>query len=264
MAPGLRSTDGKPAAMPLSQGPYTTDQQHFSDQAELDNINRYVLEEYFSQAPGINADLASTTESVNTPVNKHFEIKGTGGTSALATFSTTLGALTLTTDTSSADQMIVAPHLDTKQTAWTGILWGTENQVNWEAVVRTGASIADITLWAGLKLTDTETIITDADQVYFRFDSTDDTNWNVISSIGGTDIATDSNVVVAADTTYHFKVKIASDRTATIFIDNNKIFTTAALTDDVSFIPYIGVQTDTTAGKVINVVKEKISRIIFE
>ncbi len=264
MAPGKRSVDGKGAAPPYSQGPYEDDQQTLMTNAFLDNINRFVLEEHFHHAPGINADLASTTESVNTPVNRDFEIKGTGGTSALATFSTTLGALTLTTDTSSADQMIVAPHLDTKQTAWAGVLWGTENQVIWEAVVRTGASIADITLWAGLKLTDTETIITDADQCYFRFDSADDTNWNVISSIGDSDTATDSNVVVAVDTTYHFKISIASDRTATFFIDNNKIFTTAALTDDVSFIPYIGVQTDTTAGKVINVVKEKISRIIFE
>ena len=29
------------------------------------------------------------------------------------------------------DQVIVLPHLDSSQTAWTNILWGTENQTHW-------------------------------------------------------------------------------------------------------------------------------------
>ena len=38
----------------------------------IKDTRRYYLEEYFNHLPGTNADLASTTESKNTPVNRSF------------------------------------------------------------------------------------------------------------------------------------------------------------------------------------------------
>lgn len=262
---GFRSKIGGLAAPPYTHGPYT-----FSEDIQFNGNTsimpeRYVLTEYFSHTPGINADLASSTEATRVPRNRHFEVLGTNGTSALATWSTTNAALTITTAGADNDQMIILPHLDTKQTAWTGIKWGTENQVIWETAIKTGASVATILIWAGLKLTNDPTIATDDDQVYFRFSTTDtNTTWRCISSVGGTDTNTDSGVTVAANTQYYFKIEIDSARKANFYINGNRVHRTGALTNDVDLIPYIGVQALSAAARAVNINYEKISRILFE
>ena len=219
---------------------------------------RFVLEEYFKRLPQLNVNVAIST-------SLDFEVLGTNADNTTEAYSTTVAGVKLTTKTTSADQVIVLPHLDTAQTAWSTVLWGTENQTVWECALRTDSSIASIIIWAGLKLTNTSTIATDADQVLFRFSTTDsDTTWRLISSIGNSDTNTDSGVTVAASTTYRFKVSIDSDRKATFYINDVAYYKTAALTNDVDLIPYVGVQTATTAAKAITVCYEKISRILFE
>lgn len=227
--------------------------------------NRYLLSEYFQHTPGLNADLASATEATRVPRNRDFEVLGTNATSALVTFGTVDAGVVLTTAGADDDQIIILPHLDTAQTAWAGVLWGTENQVEWECAIRTGASIATLLVWAGLKLTNTPVIATDADQVFFRY-STDDsnTNWRCISSIGGTDTNTDSGIAVAANTVYRFRVTILASRSAQFYINDVLITTTAALTNDVNLIPYVGIQSLSVAADNVTLVYEKISRIIFE
>lgn len=229
------------------------------------NGNRYFLEEYFQHTPGLNADLASATEATRVPRNRDFEVLGTNATSALVTFGTVDAGNILTTAGADDDQIIILPHLDTAQTAWAGVLWGTENQVEWECCIRTGTSIATVLIWAGLKLTNTPTIATDADQVYFRF-STDDSNttWRCISSIGNSDTNTDSGITVAASTVYRFKIKILSSRSAEFYINDVFITRTAALTNDVNFIPYVGIQALGVGADNMTLAYEKISRIIFE
>ncbi len=220
--------------------------------------SRYYLEEFFKQAPLEDSDIA-----VN--ANLDFEVLGTNMTSTLSTFSTTVAGITLTTAGADNDQGYVCPHLDTKQTAWTNTLWGTENQVIWEAAVKTDSAIATTLLWAGLKLTYDPTVATDADQVYFRYSTDDaDTNWEIVSSIGGVDTTTDSGVAVAASTVYLFRIEIDSDRKASFFINDVHIYKTAALTDDVDFIPYIGVQALAAAARSVLIGYEKISRTIYE
>jgi hypothetical protein len=98
-----------------------------------------------------------------TIANKNFEVLGTNMTTALATAATT-GGLTLTTAGADADQAIVTPHLDTKQTQWTSTVWGSSTSSTFETVIVTGASVAKTILWAGFKLTNTHTVATDDDQ----------------------------------------------------------------------------------------------------
>jgi hypothetical protein len=235
------------------------------NQADETPDDKYLLEEYFKQRPCINGDLASATEATREPANNNFEILGTNASSDDVTFDTTNAGLLLTCDGADDDQIIILPHLDTLQSAWTGVKWGTENQTEWTASIKTGAAVTTQLLWAGLKLTNTPVIATDADQVFFRFSTDDsDTTWHVISSIGGTDTNTTTAVAVAADTRYKFKVKINPDRTASCYINDVLVYTTAALTDDVDFIPYIGVQALDTAAPTLIVHYEKISRILFE
>lgn len=226
---------------------------------------RYYLEEFFAQTPGVNGDLASATEATRVPRNRDFEVLGTNATSALVTFSTTEGGITLTTAGADNDQMIITPHLDTKQTAWANVKWGTENQVYFDTAIRTGASIATELVWVGLKLTNTPVIATDNDQVFFRYSTDDsDANWQVVYSIGGTDTQVDSGVAVEASTIYNFRIEIDSDRKAHFFINEVEVATSTALTNDVDLIPYVGLQALDAAAVNVSLCYEKISRVLFE
>ena len=266
----------------------------------IKDTRRYYLEEYFAQLPGLNADLASTTESTNTPVNRNFEALGTNMTSALATYSATVAGMTITTAGSDADQSIVAPHLDTKQTAWTGTKWGTENQVHRECSIRTSSAIDNQKIWAGLKLTNDQLPQTDANQAYFYF-ATDETNGQVLStytplyfiySIAGADYLTNLGITVAASTNYHLKITMDSDRKLSVFVNgeqyglattatttfdgttsvtgttqatiDNRTQKSTAMTNDINLIPYIGIEAGDGAAAALDVQFEAISRLLFE
>ena len=266
----------------------------------IKDTRRYYLEEYFNHLPGINGDLASTTEATNTPVNRSFEILGTNHTSALATYSATVAGMTITTAGADQDRMIVAPHLDTKQGAWANTKWGTENQVHWECGIRTSSAIDNQKIWAGLKLTNDQLPQTDANQAYFYF-ATDATNGQALStytplyfiySVAGTDYLTNTGITVAASTNYHLKIKFDSDRKMEIFVNgvqygvtqtaattfdgstsvtgttqadiDDKTQKSVAMTDDIDLIPYIGIEAGDGAAAALDVQFEAISRLIYE
>ena len=268
------------------------------------DARRYALAEYFLQRPALNAviglpgsDTTSPTAAeflAYTVANKNFEVLGTNMTTALCTFDTTRGGLTITTAGADQDQSIIAPHLDTNQTAWQVVKWGTENQLIWEASVSTNA-IDNQKLWAGLKLTNDQLVATDADQAFFKFQTdatnseafTDYTVLHFIYSVGGTDYISALPITVAANTTYHMKIVVNSDRKATIYVNGIQynISNTAgstggtvvtavaqdtaptlsnALTNDVDLIPYIGIEAGDAAAEALDVHFQGISRIIFE
>ena len=258
------------------------------------DLRRYVLETYFQNKLGINADIDQVyTVEVARGLSKLHEVLGTNMTTALCTFDTTRAGLTITTAGADEDQAIIAPHLDTDQSAWASVLWGTENSVEWQCSISTNA-IDNQKVWAGLKLTNDQLIATDADQMFFKF-QTDATNSEAFSdytllhfvhSIGGTDYISALPITVAANTTYHLKIVVDSDRKATIFVNgvNYDVTSTAgstggtavtasskagaaktaALTDDVSLIPYIGIEAGAAAAEGLDVHYQGISRIIFE
>jgi hypothetical protein len=265
------------------------------------DARRYYLEENFKKKPSLNAvaiidpdaDDASALAAY-VIANKDFETLGTNYTTALTTFAATSAGILMTTATADQDQAILLPHLDTNQTAWSGTKWGTENQVEWECSIQI-AQTDNEKVWAGLKLTNDQLIATDADQAFFKF-ATDATNgesltsatkWNFVHSIGGTDYISILPITVAANTPYHFKIKIDSDRKATIFVNGIQYNVTstagstggtavtavqpskaaaksAALTNDVNLIPYIGIENGDAAAAVLNVHYTAISRHVYE
>ena len=267
----------------------------------LHDARRYYLYESFSKKPGLNAvaiidpdaDSASALAAY-VIANKDFETLGTNMTTALTTFPGTQAGILMTTAGADQDQAILLPHLDTNQSAWAKVLWGTENSVEWECSINLPA-IDNQKVWAGLKLTNDQLVATDDDQIYFKF-QTDATNseafsdytyWHLVHSIGGTDYISQIPVTVAADTIYHLKIVIDSDRKATCFINGvqyNVTSTsgstggtavtavqpgvaaakTAALTNDVDLIPYIGIEAGAAAAEAVNVHYQAISRHVFE
>ena len=267
----------------------------------LRDARRYYLYESFAKKPGLNAvaiidpDANSASDlAAYTIVNKDFETLGTNYTTALTTFAATSAGILMTTATADQDQALLLPHLDTNQTAWSGTKWGTENQVEWECSIQV-AQTDNEKVWAGLKLTNDQLVASDDDKAFFKF-ATDATNgesltsatkWNFVHSIGGTDYISILPITVAANTPYHFKIKIDSDRKATIFVNGIQYNVTttagstggtavtavqpgkaaaksAALTNDVNLIPYIGIENGDAAAAVLNVHYTAISRHVYE
>ena len=261
------------------------------------DARRWYLEEWFNRRPGINANLdqASTVE-VQRTLNYDFEALGTNMTSALVTFGATTGGILATTAGADQDQAIIAPHLDDDGTAdtgaitaWSGCQWGTENETHWETSIMLPA-IDNQKVWAGLKLTNDQLVATDANQAFFKFQTdatnseafTDFTKLHFVHSIGGTDYISQLPITVAANTPYHLKIKIDSDRKASIFVNGiqyNVTTTagstggtavttgttpTAALTDDVDFIPYNGIEAGAAAAEALNTHFVAMSRLVYE
>lgn len=210
--------------------------------------------------PSVNADIQSATESVREIADPDFEVLGTNGTSALSTFYAE-GGITFTTDTGNNDQMILAPHLDANQSAWEQVTWGTDQETIWECMLRTTATITSMTVWAGMKLTNTSVTATDDNQAFFRYAAaTNSGKWQAIYSIGGTDTAVDTGIAVAASTTYRLRVAIDASRIARFYVNGVLVATSTPLTDATDLKPYIGVQTNTTAARAIHIIGQAISR----
>ena len=264
-----------------------------------DRSKRILLEEYFHQRPALNAVLntalanADATHVSNGVIrlaekvaNRNFEVLGSNMTTALATFSAN-GGITLTTAGADEDQAIVLPHLDTNQTAWSGINWGTADSTEWECVIRTSAAIDNQKIWAGLKLTNDQLIATDNDQAYFKFQTdadnsetfTDFTLLHFVHSIGGTDYVSALPITVAVSTNYHLKISINSSRQAAIFVNGTQYNVTstagaagtavtagtdrtAALTDTDNLIPYAGIETGDGNAAAIDVAYVSMSRLL--
>lgn len=232
----------------------TLDDAIYADIMGQGLADRFCLVEHFRQCPGINADLASGTEATREPVNNNFETLGGNATSALVTFADG-GGITLTTagGANATDSIIIAPHLDTKQTAWAAAKWNTLDRVIWETTIKTGASL-DCIIWAGLKLTNVNTVATDDNQVYFRYAAAVNSGtWGLVSSRAGTDTTTNSALTVAVSTKYHLMISIDGARVPHFFINGVEYGVgQSALTTNIDLIPYIGViqATNSVAGVV--------------
>ena len=259
------------------------------------DARRAYLEEDFMQRPGLNAaiDQVSTVE-VQRALNRNWEALGTNMTTALCTFATTGAGVLVTTATADQDQGLLLPHLDTAATAWAGTLWGTENSVHFETSLQLPA-LDNQKVWTGLKLTNDQLVATDANQMFFKY-QTDATNseafttfakWHFVHSIGGTDYISVLPITVAINTPYHFKIEVDSDRKAAIFVNGiqynvtttagstggtavtavqpgKAVIKTAAITDDVNLIPYVGIEAGAAAAEAVNVHYVACSRNVYE
>ena len=175
--------------------------------------------------------------------------------------------------------------------AWSAVSFGTENKIEFSCAISTGGNITDAAIWAGLKLTEVGTIATDANQAYFLYASNDDlgaltTNGNLhfVYSVAGTDYITDLGITVAVSTVYRLRISFDENRKISVFVNNvqygltstpttttaggvtESVSTTRslAMTNDIDLIPFVGVQTLTTATKGMQVGFVKISRDLYE
>jgi hypothetical protein len=216
--------------------------------------NRYELVETFQHLPQLNASIAVAT-------NLDFEVLGTNAANAGITFADG-GGIVSTTGTSSNDQVIVTPHLDTTQTAWAAAKWNTNDRVVFETTITTPATVTSYAFWAGLKLTNTSVVATDDDQCFVKCSTAVSSGAiQFVTSNAGTDTTTVTGLTLAASTKYHIKIKIDASRIARLYVNGDLVATsTAALKADIDLIPYIGVQTLTAAARALTVRGLKLSK----
>ena len=210
--------------------------------------------------PAANGAILNATESPRMIADPDFEILGTNASSDDVTFYAE-GGITFQTDGADNDQVILVPHLDGNQTAWTQVTWGTDQETEWECLIRTAASVATQTIWCGLKLTNTSVTATDDDQAFFRYAAaTNSGKWQAISSRADVDVATDTGVTVAANTDYHLKITIDADRIPRFYINGVLVDTGAALVTAKDLIPYIGIHANHATAHSLHVRGQAISR----
>jgi hypothetical protein len=198
----------------------------------------------------------------NQNADHNFEILGSNGSSDDITISVE-GGLKMETDGGGTDSVILLPHLTTIQSPWKVVTWGTDQETEWECTLRTGSSVAGHILWAGLKLTNTATIDTDAKQCFFRYEvSVNSGKWAAIYSINNADTTTVSEVTLAADTVYKLAIKIDSARIARFYINDALVVASTALDNTTDFIPYIGILETAAAARHLYVYGQSISRKI--
>jgi hypothetical protein len=234
--------------------------------------------------------------------NQNFTLGGFSGGGVQSSINTGRGGqfagIKLSTGTTDNDFTVLTPRDaeaempgGSDSSAWSSVGFGTENKTEFSCAISTAGSIADVSIYAGLKLTEMGTYANDANQAYFLYASNDDhgsltTNGNLhfIYSVGGTDYVTNLGIAVAASTVYRLRISIDETRRVSVFVNNTQYGLTSTdtgttsggvtetdstkksliMTDDIDFLPFIGVQTHTTATKGIQVGYVKISRDLYE
>jgi len=149
----------------------------------------------------------------------------------------------------------------------------TNTLIEFETAITLPSVAADFSMIAGLKLTSTPLITTDADQAAFIFgqdeplvsgsaDLVSNTTLHFVYSIGGADYITNLGLIMVADREYHLKIKINKQRKICIYVNGfqygvtktayssgnygnvatNSYDESLALSDNISLYPLIGVQ----------------------
>lgn len=231
--------------------------ENFYDKFDAQNI--VTLREEFAQRPALNAvlDFAGVDQAAHVAAiaaNKNFEVSGTNATSALVTFSAS-GGVTLETAGASNDQILVGPQTNTALSQW-GVagLFSTSASPRFRLLMKTGASIAATTIFAGLKKTSTPVIATDDDQIYLRYEPSESSGkWQIIHSRAGVDSTTVTDIVVAASTQYLIEIAVDTSRRVVVTINGSvqNAVPLVALTADVNLYPFFGLQATAAAAKTI-------------
>ena len=237
---------------------------------ELDDpANFFVVEEKFTQRPYINNDVSvATTDASYTTIfaaNKNWEVTGVTAATSKCTFSTR-GGVTLTTGgTANSSCTILQPHQDSNQSAIKSATFATDDEPYFRAVVYTGASIANTSIMAGLLLTLANagdfSSGNDAEAANFRYDAgSNGGRWQCFVSDNGTDTITDSGETVAVSTKYDLEIKVDADRKVDFYINGTRVAHGNALGTTHDLIPLLGVCTNTSAARTMDVVYVKVAK----
>lgn len=214
--------------------------------------------------PGLNADIDSTTDSVREIADEDFELQGTVATASSDDVTIAAeGGILLTTDGADNDALHIVPHQDTSQSGWAQITWGTDREVSWEALIKTGTDITNVHYVLGLK-SDLDMTLDDADLVVFNFNTDDtDTTWGLVANeAAGTAVDVDTGVRVVINQIYKLRLTAGADQVVRAYIDDELVGSQSFAGGAEDLVPFIGVQSLSGAEDVFTIFGQKIGRIL--
>lgn len=205
--------------------------------------NRIILSKVFGDK-GLPA-LNGATE--NFAADPDFEILGANASADDVTFNAE-GGILLTTDGADGDGIFILPHLDSEHSPWSGMTWGTDQEVEYQAWIKMGAAVTTRIVWCGLKLTNTDVIATDDDSAFFRYeDGVNSGKWQSNVSVAGTDNTVDTGIVGVADQFMHFRIKFDAAGVCHMYVNGREVQAVSFAGNHADLIPYIAVEADGAA-----------------
>tara|TARA_B110001469_G_scaffold121590_1_gene131210 strand:+ start:42 stop:1250 length:1209 start_codon:yes stop_codon:yes gene_type:complete len=160
--------------------------------------------------------------------NQNYILSGAGTPNVEYDCSSGYSGVKLTTSTTASGQAIIHPNSTEHNALSSGVL-RPAGRIEFETSVILPSIAADFSFVAGLKLTSTPLITTDANQAMFIFgqdeplvasaDLSSNTNILFVYSVGETDYVTDTGLAVVAHQEYHLKISINKQKKISIFIN---------------------------------------------
>lgn len=220
--------------------------------------NRLVMEWVGGEhgTPALNAD----TE--NFAADPWFEILGTNHSANDVTYAAD-GGILLTTDGAASDRLVLVPHLDSEHAIWDDVTFGTDDEVEWECLLKVG-TIADDIIHCGLKLSNVPASGTDADQAYFRYENgVNSGKWQSLVEVNTSLTTVDTGVLAATGQIMHFKMVFDAAELCNMYVNGKLVSQVSFSGNTVDLKPYIGI-TDGAGGSesTLTVYGQKISRLI--
>jgi len=202
-----------------------------------------------------------------TGANTAWAIEGTNAANAGSALNVNGGVL-LSAAGADNDQIILRPAEainSVAQSAWNTIEWEPEHEIRFECVIELPA-ITTIAVQAGFGLDPANLDLTsDDDKCVFQFSTegaTSTANWTACTSVGGTDVETDTTVAGEATKSIRLGISVSSTRTPRFYINGVQRVVGSSLTAGVNLIPYIGIQALAAAAKTVAVRYVRCSRLL--
>lgn len=211
--------------------------------------------------PSINADIQNATEATRMTADPDFEIKGTSASTDDVTHNAE-GGLTLQTDNTDDDQVILIPHQDANQTPWSKVTWGTDQETRYEAFIEMENALANRQVMVGLKI-DLDMTLNDDDLIMFHYDPTDDsdTTWGVVANVGkGTAVDIDTGIQVTMGARYKFVIEFDAGEVAHCYINDELVAEIDFMGNTVDLKPLIGLLAHSTNEPKLVLYEQKIGR----
>lgn len=242
-ASGPKTVAGLNAALGLTQTP---------SRSVL--IERFEQKPYLAGAidPATPADPSQAEIDVIFAANRNFEVAGMNMTSALSTLNVARMGGRLTTAGATNDQAILQPRTNPSGVSRWSLGFSSNLSPTWKTSFRLD-SVSLITFKAALALTNAHDLTTDADQVGLWLDTSetdsvvDNPNFQLITSIGGTDVAVDTGIEAQAGVEYELAIEINAARVAKVTLNGVVLPLTGALSASKTLLPFLSIE-DISAG----------------
>ena len=214
--------------------------------------------------PAILADYSSATEATQCIADPDMLIGGANITSATSAAAVE-GGIFLAVVAGTTNAVALSPHTLANNSPWEQVTWGTEQEVEWEALLQIDAVLTDRFFHAGLMLLPA-TVDTSTDDDQVKFWAQDDGALDVLVSIATADTTVAGFRTVLASQLVHLAIKFDPNGLAHFYCDGQEVGHPNAYFrgNAVDLHPGVGTLEDTSgaADPKINVLGMAISRAI--